>query len=150
VVLSANDIYARLRDGSLHVDPLDESGIRAACIDLRLGTVVRAFSGSLTISHNAVLLRRQLLDLNDAVELQPNDYMLVTTLEMLTLPHDVAGYVEGRSDFGRCGVLVSSTSTLPPLFAGRLILEVTNRGNVSIRFSRGTCLASLVLHQMQR
>ena len=55
--------------------------------------------------------------------LQPNDFVLAQTIEKVQIPSNIVGIVEGRSSFGRLGLLVHATAGyIDPGFEGNITL----------------------------
>src|SRR5207237_8897630 len=57
--------------------------------------------------------------------LHPGEFVLASTYEVITLPDDVAGRLEGKSSLGRLGLLTHSTAGwIDPGFSGHVTLEL--------------------------
>jgi dCTP deaminase len=70
--------------------------------------------------------------------LQPGEFVLVSTLEDITLPDDIVGRLEGKSSLGRIGLLVNSTTGyVDPGWRGRLTMELSNVAKVPITLYSG-------------
>jgi dCTP deaminase len=81
--------------------------------------------------------------------LHPQNFVLGVTLEWLRIPHDLAGYVIGRSRFGRRGLIIATAIGVHPNFVGCLTLELSNVGEVPIAVKPGTAICQLFLHNVQ-
>jgi dCTP deaminase len=82
--------------------------------------------------------------------LEPNNFVLGTTLERVTLPfvdgQTLAARIEGKSSFARCGLLIHFTApTVHAGFDGTLTLEMIILGNVSITLRVGMPICQLIL-----
>ena len=61
--------------------------------------------------------------------LQPHEFALAITEEILELDDDVLGRLEGRSSLGRIGIIVHGTAGLfDPGWIGKATLELSNLG----------------------
>jgi deoxycytidine triphosphate deaminase len=78
--------------------------------------------------------------------LHPRSFVLGVTLEWLRLPCDLAGYVVGRSSWGRRGLVIATATGVHPGFTGCLTLELTNLGDVPIAIRPGMAIGQLFLH----
>ena len=64
--------------------------------------------------------------------------MLAHTLEVVELPSDLMGLVEGRSSWARLGLSVHMTAPkIDPGFCGTIALEMTNVGPATIQLTAG-------------
>lgn len=105
-----------------------------ASVDVRLGAM-------LTDPHSGAK-RPSLL-------LFPNEFMLGETLETVNIPASYAGKIEGKSSWGRTGLLVHvSAGWIDPGFRGKITLEMKNLSNVTINLRERPFIAQLALHQM--
>ena len=72
--------------------------------------------------------------------------MLGSTLELCTLPDDLAGRLEGKSSLGRLGLLTHSTAGfIDPGFTGHITLELSNVANLPITLWPGMKIGQLCL-----
>lgn len=69
----------------------------------------------------------------DTMRLKPGKFVLGWTHEIVHIPNDLAGFVEGRSSFARLGLSVhQSAPWIHPGFRGPIFLEIKNSGNHTI------------------
>lgn len=72
------------------------------------------------------------------VTLKPGILLLAQTLEIVHLPHDLMGLVEGRSSWARMGVGVHVTAPkIDPGWNKRITLELTNHSKVNYDLEAG-------------
>lgn len=70
----------------------------------------------------------------DGVVIHPGEFILGSTLEMLNVPNDLVARVEGRSSYGRLGIIVHATAGyIDPGFKGDITLEIQNLGNAPVK-----------------
>ena len=75
--------------------------------------------------------------------------MLGSTLEYFRFPDNLAGRIEGRSSWGRLGLLVHATAGfVDPGYAGALTLELSNVGRLPIELKPGLRLAQVCFFEM--
>ena len=85
----------------------------------------------------------------DAFVLHPGEFVLASTLELFTLPADLAGRLEGKSSLGRLGLLTHSTAGfIDPGFSGHITLELSNVANLPITLWPGMKVGQLALFRM--
>jgi dCTP deaminase len=81
--------------------------------------------------------------------LHPGNFVLGVTLEWIRLPHDLAGYVIGRSSWGRRGLIIATAVGVHPNFTGCLTLELSNVGEIPIAIKPGVSICQLFVHLVE-
>ena len=85
-------------------------------------------------------------DADEPFVLHPGEFVLGSTLELCTLPDDLAGRLEGKSSLGRLGLLTHSTAGfIDPGFTGHITLELSNVANLPITLWPGMKIGQLCL-----
>ena len=79
--------------------------------------------------------------------LHPGNFILAVTLEWLRLPADLAGYVVGKSSWGRRGLIIATATGVHPSFTGCLTLELANVGELPIAIYPGMGICQIFLHK---
>jgi dCTP deaminase len=93
--------------------------------------------------------KRIILAANESFYLHPDEFVLASTLEFFRLPDDLAGRIEGRSSWGRHGLLVHATAGfVDPGFAGVLTFELSNAGRLPIKLTPGLRIGQVCFFQM--
>ena len=153
MVLSDGQIRERIERDSIIIDPFIGNNVEPASVDLRLGDEFREITGA---SHKPVVdthdnekaLRYSAQ--TDEITLQPEDFVLATTLERVELPDDIAANVLGRSSLGRLGISIHQTAGwVDPGFKGEVVLELSNHGPVPVRLHSGDRIAQIVFHELE-
>jgi dCTP deaminase len=138
MILSDRTIRDELAAGRIVIDPLDESCIQPASVDLRLDRLFRVF---LNHTMPVIDVKTDLSDLTRLVEigdgdafiLHPGEFVLGSTAERVALPDDIVARIEGKSSLGRLGLLIHSTAGfIDAGFSGHLTLELSNVANLPI------------------
>jgi dCTP deaminase len=157
-VLAKQQIQEQMRrqDHPLLIVPLlEESQIGEASVDVRLGHEFIVLHRS-SVHHvdptepdgwPRILNRSQekvRISLHQEFIVHPGQLVLGATLEYLSLPLDISATVEGRSSWGRLGLLVATASTIGPGFKGCITLELVNAGEVPLALYPGQRVAQLV------
>src|SRR5687767_5493908 len=115
-VLTKSVIAQEIKDGNIKIEPtLDPEQIREASIDLRLGNTFRIYKKT-----NQTVDLLEATDYKDLTEeivtdqllLCPQETVLGVTLEKITLPDNLCGWLEGRSRFARLGLLIHISAGL--------------------------------------
>ncbi|MEO6956619.1 MAG: dCTP deaminase, partial [Antricoccus sp.] len=154
MLLSDRDIRARLTGGDLGIAPFDEALIQPSSVDVRLDRYFRVFNNQ---RYTHIDPMQQQDDLTSPVEvggadpfvLHPGEFVLGSTLEVITLADDLAGRLEGKSSLGRLGLLTHSTAGfIDPGFSGHITLELSNMANLPITLWPGMKIGQLCLFML--
>ena len=142
--LSDVDIIERLGHDII-IDPLPSPECFGSCsIDLRLSGVFKIFEhshfpyldlGGINNAHAMTeqVMRELIIPDNEAFYLHPGELALGITLERISLPSNLAGWLDGRSSLARVGLMVHLTAhTIDPGWNGRITLEFYNSGRLPL------------------
>ncbi|MFB6204596.1 MAG: dCTP deaminase [Candidatus Nanohaloarchaea archaeon] len=70
----------------------------------------------------------------EGVVIHPGEFVLGSTLEKVNVPSNLVARVEGRSSYGRLGIIVHATAGyIDPGFEGQITLEMQNLGNAPVK-----------------
>lgn len=156
--LSDVDIIRYLADEKIIIEPQpDSESISGVTVDVRLGNKFRVFEG-----HNAPFIDisgpkdevQKALDsvMSDEIVLEgdqpfilhPGELALAMTLESLTLPDDIVGWLDGRSSLARLGLMVHVTAhRIDPGWSGNIVLEFINAGKLPLALRAGMQIGAL-------
>ena len=158
MILSDADIAARLDEGDLVVEPLDDPDIQIqpASVDLRLGREFLEFQRTNIpcIHPNEErevdeYVRETSVDADEEFILHPGDFVLGTTMERVEIPADLIAHVEGRSSLGRLAVVVHATAGLcDPGYRGQITLELSNLGSAPVALTPGMRISQLTFTEL--
>lgn len=85
----------------------------------------------------------------EGVVIHPGEFILGGTLEKLNVPDDLVARVEGRSSYGRLGIIVHATAGfVDPGFEGDITLEIQNLGNAPVKIYPEDRICQLVFETM--
>lgn len=153
MLLSDHDLRDEVDSGRLLLDPFDPGMVQPSSIDVRLDRWFRVFDNS-RYTHIDPARRQDdlttLIEADDApFVLHPGEFALGATYEMITLPDDLAGRLEGKSSLGRLGLQVHSTAGfIDPGFTGHITLELSNVASLPIILHPGMKIGQLCLMRM--
>jgi dCTP deaminase len=130
-LLTHDAIIGEITRGTIMIEPrLDPEQIRQASIDLRLGNVFRIFEKSdqpiaIREATNYQDFTKEIIA--EEITLHPQETVLGVTVEKITLPNNMVGWLEGRSRFARLGLLIHiSAGLIQPGVSNKQVLEITN------------------------
>jgi len=154
VLLSDRDIKAEIAAGRVSVDPYDAEMIQPSSIDVRLDRWFRVFENHKyphidPSTEQPDLTRLLEPEGSEPFVLHPGEFVLGSTYEVVTLPDDVAGRLEGKSSLGRLGLLTHSTAGfIDPGFSGHVTLELSNVATLPIMLFPGMKIGQLCLFRL--
>jgi dCTP deaminase len=153
-ILTHDVILALIQSGHIKVDPFSPEQVGPASIDLRLGNDFRVFKEA---RHPFDVTEEGALDgITEAVHvpdgqalmLLPGKTCLGITVERITLPPSICGWLEGRSRFARLGLLIHATASfIQPGIDNKQVLEITNNGQIPLNIIPKVALCQLILQE---
>lgn len=85
----------------------------------------------------------------EAFYLHPGELALAVTLESVTLPDNVVGWLDGRSSLARLGLMVHVTAhRIDPGWHGQIVLEFFNSGKLPLALRPGMVIGALSFEPM--
>ncbi len=151
VLLSDRDIKVEISSGRVKVEPFTDSMIQPSSVDVRLDRFFRVFENhKYSVIDPSIeqpdLTREVAVAAHEHFILHPGEFVLASTYEVITLPDDIAGRLEGKSSLGRLGLLTHSTAGfIDPGFSGHITLELSNVANLPVKLFPGMKIGQLCL-----
>ena len=151
VLLSDRDIKVEISSGRVKVEPFTDSMIQPSSVDVRLDRFFRVFENhKYSVIDPSIeqpdLTREVAVAADEHFILHPGEFVLASTYEVITLPDDIAGRLEGKSSLGRLGLLTHSTAGfIDPGFSGHITLELSNVANLPVKLFPGMKIGQLCL-----
>jgi len=114
MILSDRDIRIAIESKEIEISPMPfDDAFQPSSIDLRLGEGFLSINGT-TLG-------------DETLTVQPNSFVLASTLENIELSSSLVAKLEGKSSIGRKGIFVHVTAGyVDPGWKGRLTLEIYN------------------------
>jgi len=158
VILSDRDIKKYIEEGKIKIHPLPDFEIQLgpASLDVRLDNIFRVFNHT-QIPYIDPKNKSTFENLTEVVKveenkpfvLQPGQFILASTLEEVELPDDIGARIEGRSSWGRLGIIVHSTAGyIDPGFRGKITLEMSNIGMLPVLLYPGMRICQLSFEKL--
>jgi dCTP deaminase len=158
MLLSDREIKKYILEGKIKIKPLPNFKLQLspASLDFRLGNEFRVFNNfekpyidpknPKTFKNLTKLLK---IKKNQPFIIQPGQFILAVTLEEISLPEDIGARIEGRSSWGRLGLIVHATAGyIDPGFRGRLTLEMSNIGPLPILLYPGMKICQIAFEKL--
>ena len=156
--LSDGDIEAKLATGDITISPApDDNAIAGISVDLRLDHRFRVFSNNsvthLDLSGDREQLERDIdrimskeieIEKGQALYIHPGELILGATMESVSIPDDLVGWLDGRSSLARLGLMVHVTAgRIDPGWEGQIVLEFYNNGKLPLALRPGMVICAM-------
>ncbi|MSV72420.1 MAG: dCTP deaminase [Actinobacteria bacterium] len=154
MLLSDRDLRAEIAAERVVLEPYDDGMIQPSSIDVRLDRLFRTFENHRYPHIDPSVEQPDLTRMvetaaDEAFILHPGEFVLASTYEVITLPDDIAGRLEGKSSLGRLGLLTHSTAGfIDPGFSGHVTLELSNVATLPIMLWPGMKIGQLCLFRL--
>lgn len=163
--LSDGDIEQRIIDGSITITPPPVAdAIAGISVDLRLDHRFRVFSNNsvthLDLSGDRVQLERDIdrimskeieIAAEDSLFIHPGELVLGATLESVSIPDDLVGWLDGRSSLARLGLMVHVTAgRIDPGWDGQIVLEFYNNGKLPLALRPGMIICAMSFETLSK
>ena len=143
---------------NVKMDGLLSYGLQPAGYDLRLGSRFKRpnLKGGLGRSAEDItdILYPWAIDPStyqfyemDEILLRPGDSVLAETFETVHMPLDLSASIQGKSSLARCFITLNTT-VVDPGFNGKLTLEITNLGKMSVALRAGMGIGQIQFHKL--
>ena len=154
MLLSDRDLVSEIKAENLALEPFAPELMQPSSIDVRLDRFFRVFNNHLYTHIDPAEQQDDLTTLvepdgDDPFVLHPGEFVLGSTLEVISLPDDLAARLEGKSSLGRLGLLTHSTAGfVDPGFSGHITLELSNVANLPITLWPGMKIGQLCMFRL--
>ena len=138
MILSDRTIRKKLLNGEIKVNPLPiDECIQPNSIDLTLDDIFLT-SNDVEIKTNQYMIK-------------PHEFLLGQTVERIELPADICAKVDGKSSFGRKGLLVHVTAGfIDSGFKGNITLEMYNLSQRPILLNAYDKIAQIIFEVVDK
>ena len=154
MLLSDRDLVSEIKSENLALEPFEPELMQPSSIDVRLDRFFRVFNNHLythidpSVQQDDLTAQVEVAD-GEAFVLHPGEFVLASTLEVITLGDQLAGRLEGKSSLGRLGLLTHSTAGfIDPGFSGHVTLELSNVANLPIKLWPGMKIGQLCIFRL--
>ncbi len=151
-ILARSELMRLIKSGKLRIEPFSETQVGAGSIDLRLGNEFRVFKEARGVfqvtddfNYDEITETVRVEDGGNFL-MMPGQLVNGITKEKVTLPENVAAFIEGRSSLARVGLLTHlSSGYVHPGTSNRTVLEIANISPMPLTIAPGTKICQLVL-----
>ena len=145
--LSDVDIEQKIASGDIIIDPPPgHDAIAGISVDLRLDHRFRVFNNN-SVTHldlsgdrdqlnrdiNRIMSKEIEIPKDEALYIHPGELILGATMESVSIPDNLVGWLDGRSSLARLGLMVHVTAgRIDPGWEGQIVLEFYNNGKLPL------------------
>ena len=147
LLMIKGDLFWKSEGGTI-VKPFESKHIQPNGIDLRLGTALVNYNnlGKIDSKNNIPEGDVIFASADEGFVLEPYGFYLGTTYEIVNIPRNMVGRIEGRSSIGRLGVTMHVTAGfIDSGFNGCITLELANLTDNEIKIYPMQRVCQLVL-----
>ena len=150
MLLSAQEIKKLAKEDGM-ITPFEERNLQSVSYDITAGNIARVFNRlsdpiDLNDKENIKLTYCE-IDITDGYLIKPNEYMLVKSGEMYTLPDDIAAYARPRTTLSRLG-LILTPQHFNPSFSGYIYYGLLNVTPNILKIYPGTSIGQIVFEKV--
>lgn len=137
MILSDRDIDQIIKRGQAFlVNPYNEEMLQPNSIDLTLSNELKTLNGK------CIDLRQ------DTYKLKPKEFLLGSTSEVIHMPYDLCGHIDGKSSIGRLGVFIENSGFVDSGFTGNITLEIYNASDREFELFHGMSICQILFQTL--
>ncbi|MFX1517683.1 MAG: dCTP deaminase [Promethearchaeota archaeon] len=157
MILSYQDILTAIESKEILISPFDKSAVGPCSIDLKLGDTFLVFHHGRLFRPNdrkAILKNSEVfrIEKDEAFLLSPNQFVLASTLEKISISKKYAATLEGKSSIARLGIVVQAAGLVNPgtglKFPTTLTLEIAHQANSPVELVPGMPIIQIIFHRL--
>ncbi|MCS7094890.1 MAG: dCTP deaminase [Thaumarchaeota archaeon] len=137
MILSDFDLWNYIKSGRMVIDPIHGDTVRENGLDLRIGDEMARLksTGEVLDTYDGDVSRFYELERGASFVIRPREHVLMHTVEYISMPRDLMGFVNLRSTFARLGLSIPPT-IIDANFEGQLTIEMVG-GEFPVRLHAG-------------
>ncbi|WP_455142988.1 dCTP deaminase [Candidatus Hodarchaeum mangrovi] len=156
MILSNQDIITAIKEKEISINPFDENAIGPCSVDLKLGNTFLVFRHGRMFRPNdrtAIHKNTEIIRVDDEpFVLSPNQFVLASTLEKISISKKYAATLEGKSSIARLGIVVQAAGLVNPGTGlndpTTLTLEIAHQANSPVELIPGMPIIQIIYHRL--
>lgn len=145
MILSGERIKRQADEEKL-VEGYSEKSLNGAGYDLRVGRFYRIRGEAMLGVEKRILPETEEI-LGDGIDLKPDEYILIETIERVHMPKDLMARILPRSTLFRAGCSLI-TAVVDPGYYGTLTMGLKNISSARFRLERGAKIGQIVFEEV--
>ncbi len=156
MILTREEILKEIEKGNIVIEPFDIKYLGPASYDVALDNEIRIFKDEIyeidigEIAENTNIFNQvtEKIKLDDYYPLKPGELVIGITKEKITLSPGLCAWIQGRSRFARCGLMVHvSASFIQPGVSNKQVFEIYNASRNIIKLRPGVRIAQIIFQR---
>jgi deoxycytidine triphosphate deaminase len=150
MVVMGYDKILELIDKESLIENVDKNNVQPSGVDLRVKKIYKLKNGGYLGVKNRQTPNVDLISENigDKITLEPNEFVLVETMEKVNMPKDLLALILPRSSLFRCGVSLH-TAVVDPGFIGTLTFGMKNLSDHPFEIEIGSKIGQIVFEEVK-
>jgi len=155
MILPDHEIIKAIKEGHIGIDPFDEKNVGPCSVDLHLNNIFSVFKMGDIVNFKKnpeTNVETVILD-NEPFIIAPNQFVLVTTIEKIKIPKNIAATLEGLSSVARRGIMVEAAGLVNPgtgmKNSSTLTLEVFCQNSSPVALTPGMRIVQIIFHELK-
>jgi len=158
MILSDRDIKKYIKEGKIKITPKPnfKEQLGPCSLDLRLGKFFKTFKRAefpFIDLKTEVPLEKIMTEIKlspgKPLIMQPGDFIIASTEEVIEIPPDLAARVDGRSSLGRLGIIIHITAArFDPGWKGKAVIELGNLGIMPVALYPGMRICAITFETL--
>ena len=141
MILGRYEILKRVKEQKL-IDNFYEKSLQQSGYDLRIKTAYR-IEGNPYLKGDERKLPKIKEVLEDPIIINPNEYLLMETIEKVNMPLDLAAVVYPRTTLFRMGLGLRN-GVIDPGYTGSLVFGLKNESSLTVKIKKGSRVAQII------
>jgi deoxycytidine triphosphate deaminase len=132
------------------IENVDKNNVQPSGVDLRVKVVYRLKNGGYLGIKNRQTPNVDVVSdkVGNKIILEPNEFVLVETIEKVNMPNDLLALILPRSSLFRCGVSLH-TAVVDPGFIGTLTFGMKNLSDHPFELEIGSKIGQIVFEEVK-
>ncbi|MDP3985740.1 MAG: dCTP deaminase [bacterium] len=153
-ILAKSALLKEIKANRIKINPFRAANMGPASYDLTLGNEFRIFKKQHYIyeatEKSDYREVTELIKTNKPFTLMPGELVHAITQEIIILPNDICGWLQGRSRFARLGLLVHITAAfMQPGINNRQVLELFNASPFPLSIRPGLRICQFIFQRCE-
>jgi deoxycytidine triphosphate deaminase len=132
------------------IENVDEDNIQPSGVDIRVKAIYRLKNGGYLGVQNRKTPDIEVIskEVGKKVILNPNEFVLVETMEKVNMPNDISAIILPRSSLFRCGASLH-TAVVDPGYIGTLTFGMKNLSEFPFEIEIGSKIGQIVFEEVK-